>query len=158
MPGRTVADLAHDTVLRLSAIGNIAGLKDATGHLGRGALLMRDCDPDFMLLSGDDATCAAFLLQGGHGVISVTANVAPKLMKALCAAAAKGDVPTSLATDRQLSDLHRSLFVDSNPAASKWCLAQMGLCQNSLRLPLLPLNDVHAPLLMAAMHRAGIDL
>ena len=157
VPGRTVADLAHDTVLRLAEVPNIVGLKDATGNLDRACDLVERAPAEFALYSGDDMTSAAFLMLGGHGVISVTANVAPRAMHALCAAAAAGDMRTLRATNAGLTGLHRDLFCEANPIPVKWAVARMGLIGDGLRLPLTPLSAAHHERVRAAMRKAGIQ-
>ena len=157
VPGRTVADLANDTVLRLAEVPNIVGLKDATGNLDRACDLVERAPAEFALYSGDDMTSAAFLMLGGHGVISVTANVAPRAMHALCAAAAAGDMCTLRATNAGLTGLHRDLFCEANPIPVKWAVARMGLIGDGLRLPLTPLSAAHHERVRAAMRKAGIQ-
>ncbi|WP_454455752.1 4-hydroxy-tetrahydrodipicolinate synthase [Thauera phenylacetica] len=157
VPGRTVADLANDTVLRLAAVPNIVGLKDATGNLDRACDLIERAPADFALYSGDDMTSAAFLMLGGHGVISVTANVAPRAIHALCAAAAAGDMRTLRETNATLTGLHRDLFCEANPIPVKWAVARMGLVGDGLRLPLTPLSAAHHERVRAAMRKAGIQ-
>ena len=156
VPGRTVADLAHETVLRLAQVPGIIGIKDATGDIGRGALLIRDLPADFHVLSGDDATAAALILLGGAGNISVTANIAPRAMHDLCAAALKGDVHGVRKLNNLLGPLNKLLFVEGNPVPVKWALAQMGRIKSGIRLPLAELSaHFHAPL-RAAMVQAGL--
>ena len=157
VPGRTVADLANDTVLRLTEVPNIVGLKDATGNLDRACDLIERVPAEFALYSGDDMTSAAFLMLGGHGVISVTANVAPRAMHALCAAAAAGDMRTLRETNAALTGLHRDLFCEANPIPVKWAVARMGLIGDGLRLPLTPLSAAHHERVRAAMRKAGIQ-
>ncbi|MDO8438362.1 MAG: 4-hydroxy-tetrahydrodipicolinate synthase [Nitrosomonadaceae bacterium] len=156
VPGRTVADIANDTALRLAQIPNIVGIKDATGDIGRGSDLLRRAPPDFAIYSGDDASALALLLLGGHGVISVTANVAPKLMHEMCAAAFAGDLTAARAVNNKLLGLHLDLFIEANPIPVKWALAQMGLIGPSLRLPLTPLSAQHHQVVREAMRQAGI--
>ncbi len=156
VPGRTVADLAHETVLRLAQVPGIVGIKDATGDIGRGALLIRDLPADFHVLSGDDATAAALILLGGAGNISVTANIAPRAMHDLCAAALAGDVHGVRKVNNLLGPLNKLLFVEGNPVPVKWALAQMGRIKSGIRLPLVELSaHFHAPL-RAAMVQAGL--
>ena len=157
VPGRTVADLANDTALRLAEVPNIVGLKDATGNLDRACDLIERAPADFALYSGDDMTSAAFLMLGGHGVISVTANVAPRAMHALCAAAAAGDMRTLRETNAALTGLHRDLFCEANPIPVKWAVARMGLVGDGIRLPLTPLSAAHHERVRAAMRKAGIQ-
>jgi len=140
VPGRTACDLKTETVLRLAEIPDIVGLKDATGSLERGAELLAQCPPDFWLFSGEDAIAAELMLRGYRGVISVTANVAPKAMATLCEAALAGHRDQALALDASLQALHRDLFVEANPIPVKWACAEMGLIPYGLRLPLTPLS------------------
>ncbi len=156
VPGRTGVDLKPETVARLSAHPNIAGVKEATGELDRVRQLRDSCRGDFCLLSGDDATAAEFMLRGGHGVISVTANVAPRQMKALCDAARAGDRARAEELDAPLRALHRDLFVESNPIPVKWALEQMGLIGPGIRLPLTPLSERCHDVVRAALAAAGI--
>lgn len=157
VPGRTVADLHNDTVVRLAAVKNIVGIKDATGNLERGADLLARVPRDFAVYSGDDGTGLALMLMGGHGVISVTANVAPKAMREMCDAALSGNLEQARAINNMLIGLHRHLFVEANPIPVKWVLEQMGLVGPGIRLPLTPLADQHHAVLHAAMRQAGID-
>ena len=156
VPGRTVADLANDTVVRLSGVPGVVGLKDATGDLPRAALLLPRVPPHFRLYSGNDDSALPFLLQGGHGVISVTANVAPAAMSSLCAAAIAGDVLTARGINRALLGLHEKLFVEANPIPVKWALAQTGRIPPGLRLPLTPLSPIYHEAVSAAMRAAGV--
>ncbi|HYN76513.1 MAG TPA: 4-hydroxy-tetrahydrodipicolinate synthase [Lamprocystis sp. (in: g-proteobacteria)] len=155
VPGRTACDLLPDTAARLAVIDNIVGIKDATGDLKRVALLRAGCGDDFALYSGDDASSCDFLLLGGDGVISVTANVAPRQMQDLCAAARADDRPRARAIDHQLAGLHRDLFVQSNPIPVKWAVAEMGLCGGGIRLPLTGLSDQYQAAVRAALLQAG---
>ncbi|MEI7843505.1 MAG: 4-hydroxy-tetrahydrodipicolinate synthase [Gallionellaceae bacterium] len=156
VPGRTGADMSNDTALRLAQIQNIVGIKDATGGIERGSDLIQRAPKDFAIYSGDDASTLALMLLGGHGTISVTANVAPKLMSEMCAAAMKGDVATSREINFKLLSLHRHLFVEANPIPVKWAVARMGKMKNTLRLPLTPLTASAQPVVEAAMRQAGI--
>ncbi|MDO9190976.1 MAG: dihydrodipicolinate synthase family protein, partial [Sulfurimicrobium sp.] len=156
VPGRTACDLANDTVLRLTQIPNIIGIKDATGNLERGTDLILRAPADFALYSGDDASALAFMLLGGHGVISVTANVAPRKMHEMCSAAFRADLPTALAINAKLFALHQKLFVEANPIPVKWVVAQMGLIGNGIRLPLTPLSTAFHDTLKAAMKQAEL--
>ena len=158
VPGRTVADLANDTTLRLTEIPNIVGLKDATGNIDRACDLIERAPADFALYSGDDMSSAAFLMLGGHGVISVTANVAPRAMHALCAAAAGGDMRTLRETNAALTALHRDLFCEANPIPVKWAVARMGLIGDGMRLPLTQLSESHHERVLKAMRKAGIQV
>src|SRR5574343_245231 len=156
VPGRTVADMSNDTALRLAQIDNIVGIKDATGDIGRACDLALRSPTDFALYSGDDATGMAFMLCGGHGVISVTANVAPKLMSQLCVAARGGDTAAARAINDQLQGLHKQLFCEPNPIAPKWALHRLGLMPAGLRLPLTPLSQGAVATVEAAMKQANV--
>lgn len=158
VPSRTVADIANETVLRLSQIPNVVGIKDATGDMGRGFDLLSKSPQDFAVYSGDDASSLALLLQGGHGAISVTANVAPKLMHEMCVAAFAGDLITARAVNNKLLRLHWDLFVEANPIPVKWAVAQMGLIDTGLRLPLTQLSVQYHQVIRDAMHQAGVVL
>jgi 4-hydroxy-tetrahydrodipicolinate synthase len=157
VPGRTVADLQNDTLLRLAQIPNIVGIKDATANLERGSDLLRRKPGDFLVFSGDDATGLALMLLGGHGVISVTANAAPRLMHEMCAAALAGDVAKAREANNKLLGLHRSLFCEANPIPVKWAVQQMGLIKGGIRLPLTPLSAGCHDLVRDAMRQAGIN-
>ncbi len=158
VPGRTVADLANDTALRLAEIPNIAGIKDATGSIDRACDLFERAPADFALYSGDDMTAAAFMLLGGHGVISVTANVAPRAMHELCAAASSGDARRARKINATLTGLHRDLFCEANPIPVKWAVARMGLIGETIRLPLTPLPGALHAKVSQAMRQAGINV
>ena len=158
VPGRTVVDINNDTVLRLSQISNIIGIKDATGNMGRGFDLLCRVPKDFAVYSGDDASSLAFLLQGGHGTISVTANVAPKLVHEMCVAVFEGELTTARSINSKLLRLHFDLFVEANPIPVKWAIAQMGLMETGLRLPLTNLSDEYHKLVRDSMIQAGIQL
>ena len=158
VPGRTVADIANDTVLRLAQIPNIVGIKDATANLERGADLLRRKPGEFLVFSGDDATGLALMLLGGHGVISVTANAAPRLMRDMCAAALAGDMAKARALNNRLMGLHRHLFCEANPIPVKWAVQQMGLIKGGIRLPLTPLSDACHAQVREAMTQAGIKI
>lgn len=159
VPGRTVADLATETTLRLAQVPGIIGIKDATGDMARGSELLKALVDagrgDFAVLSGDDLTGLALMLLGGHGVISVTANVAPRLMAQMCAAALAGDTLAARNFNNRLLILHRRLFVEANPIPVKWALAEMGLIANELRLPLVPLSPQYHETVRAALREAG---
>ncbi|MCC6868196.1 MAG: 4-hydroxy-tetrahydrodipicolinate synthase [Burkholderiales bacterium] len=159
VPGRTVADLATETTVRLAQVPGIVGIKDATGDMARGSeLLTALVDAgrgDFAVYSGDDLTGLPLMLLGGHGVISVTANVAPKLMAQMCAAALSGDTLAARNFNNRLLALHRRLFVEANPIPVKWALAEMGLIGNELRLPLVPLAPQYHETVRAALREAG---
>ncbi|MBS0586485.1 4-hydroxy-tetrahydrodipicolinate synthase [Nitrosomonas sp.] len=156
VPGRTVADIHNNTALRLAQIPNIVGIKDATGDIGRGSDLLQRAPSGFSIYSGDDVSGLAFLLLGGHGVISVTANVAPRMMHDMCAAAFAGDLNTARAINNKLLRLHIDLFVEANPIPVKWAVAQMGLIGPGIRLPLTPLSGQYHQLLREAMQSANI--
>jgi len=156
VPGRTVADLANETMLRLAQIPNIVGIKDATGNLERGSDLLRQVPAGFSVYSGDDATAIALMLLGGQGVISVTANVAPRLMHDMCAAALKPDPVRARELNNRLLGLHRHLFVEANPIPVKWALTQTKQIGDGIRLPLTPLSESCFERVCAAMQQAGI--
>ena len=156
VPGRTVADMQNDTVLRLAQLPSIVGIKDATANLERGADLLRRKPRDFLVFSGDDATGLALMLLGGHGVISVTANAAPRLMHEMCAAALSGDIARAREINNRLLGLHRHLFCEANPIPVKWVVQQMGLIKGGIRLPLTPLSEGFYPQVREAMRQAGI--
>lgn len=156
VPGRCVADLSNETVLRLAEVPNIIGIKDATGDIGRGGLLLRDAPKDFLVFSGDDPTAAALMLLGGHGNISVTANVAPRLMHELCDAAISGDVPRTRELNARLGQLNKVLFVEANPIPVKWAVAELGLTPLGYRLPLVPLSSQHHDLVRTSLKEAGL--
>ncbi len=156
VPGRTVADMSNDTALRLAAVPGIIGIKDATGNLERAADLVRRAPADFALYTGDDGTALAFLLLGGHGVISVTANVAPALMSKMCQAALQGNIAAARAANDRLQALHRDLFVEGNPIPVKWVLEKMGKIGPGIRLPLTPLSASYHERLREAMRAADI--
>lgn len=155
VPGRTVADMANDTVLRLAEVPGIIGIKDATGNLERGTDLLRRKPKSFRVYSGDDATGVALMLLGGDGVISVTANVAPRLMHEMCVAALGGHAEQAVALNNRLLGLHRHLFCEANPIPVKWAVQQLGLMQGGIRLPLTPLSPQYHDLVRAAMQQAG---
>ena len=159
VPGRTVADLANETTLRLAAVPGIVGIKDATSDVGRGSELLKSLAQagrrEFAVYSGEDITGLPLMLLGAHGVISVTANVAPKLMAAMCAAALQGDVIAARELNNRLLGLHRTLFIEANPTPTKWSLAEMGLIQNELRLPLIKLSPQFHETVRGALREAG---
>ena len=145
VPGRSVADMLHDTVLRLAQVPGIVGIKEATGNIERAQWLIRDVPQGFAVYSGDDPTAVALMLCGGQGNISVTANVAPRLMHELCVAAIAGNVRRAMEIQRQLMPVHKNLFVEANPIPAKWAMAEMGLCGPALRLPMTQLSThLHA--------------
>ena len=157
VPSRTGCDISNETVIRLAAINNIVGIKDATGGIERGTDLLLRAPNDFAIYSGDDATGMALMLLGGHGVISVTANVAPKLMHAMCVAAMAGDVKNACDINAQLFALHQKLFVEANPIPVKWALQQMGMIKTGIRLPMVNLSAQYHDVMRAAMRQAGIN-
>ncbi len=156
VPGRTGADLQHETVLRLAQVPGVVGIKEATGNLERAQWLVREAPAGFAVYSGDDATAVALMLCGGHGNVSVTANVAPGAMRRLCAAALAGDVATAMAIQMQLLPLHRQLFCEANPIPVKWALARLGRIGGHLRLPLTPLEAAGQARVEAALREAGL--
>jgi 4-hydroxy-tetrahydrodipicolinate synthase len=156
VPGRTVCDILPETVARLSEIPNIVGIKEATGSMERLQEILSLVPADFDLYSGDDATGTEFMLQGGQGVISVTSNIAPVKMAAMCAAALAGDREQALELNRPLEDLHNDLFVEANPIPVKWVLHEMGMIPEGIRLPLTPLSEQFHELLRQAMRIAGV--
>src|SRR3954466_991708 len=158
VPGRTVADMSNDTTIRLASVPGIVGIKDATASIERGTDLIKRAPRDFAIYSGEDSTALALILLGGHGVISVTANVAPKLMHQMCAAALVGDVKRAREINLRLLGLHQRLFVEANPIPVKWALAQMGMIEYGLRLPLSPLAEKFHETVREALHEAGIAL
>ncbi|WP_399680590.1 4-hydroxy-tetrahydrodipicolinate synthase [Xenophilus sp.] len=156
VPGRTVADMAHDTVLRLARVPGIVGIKEATGNIERAQWLIREVPKEFAVYSGDDPTAVALMLCGGQGNISVTANVAPRKMHELCVAAIAGDARTAMRLQFELMPLHRSLFVEPNPIPVKWALARMGRMGGALRLPMTELSEPHRPAVEAALRACGL--
>lgn len=156
VPGRSVADMQHDTVLRLAQIPAIIGIKEATGNIERAQWLIREVPKDFGVYSGDDPTAVALMLCGGHGNISVTANVAPRLMSDLCKAALAGDVRTAMDIQLRLMPVHKNLFVEANPIPVKWAAARLGLCGPAMRLPMTTLSKNLEATVEAALGSAGL--
>ncbi|MDE2398513.1 MAG: 4-hydroxy-tetrahydrodipicolinate synthase [Burkholderiales bacterium] len=156
VPGRTVADLQHDTVLRLAQVGGIVGIKEATGNIERAAWLVKEAPAGFSIYSGDDGTAVALMLLGGKGNVSVSANVAPRLMHELCMAAIEGNARRASAIHLQLLPLHRQLFCEPSPAPTKWALARLGRVANHLRLPLVPLTPAGEATVEQALRAAGL--
>jgi 4-hydroxy-tetrahydrodipicolinate synthase len=150
-----VADLANETVIRLAALPNIVGIKEATSDVERVTQLMKRVRRDFLVFSGDDATALAYMLLGAHGVISVTANVAPRLMRELCAAALSGKAAEAIAINNRLLGLHKNLFLETNPIPVKWALNRMGRIAEGIRLPLTPFTAPHHETLAASLREAG---
>ena len=156
VPGRSVADMLHDTVLRLSRVPGIVGIKEATGNIERAQWLVRDLPPEFAVYSGDDPTAVALMLCGGKGNVSVTANVAPRLMRELCAAAIAGDTRKAMEIQFRLMPVHKQLFVQANPIPVKWAMQRMGLCQGTLRLPMTRLEREFETGVEDALRSAGL--
>ena len=156
VPGRTVADMSNETILRLAKIPNIVGVKDATGNIGRGTELLRLAPKSFAVYSGDDPTAMALMFCGGAGNISVTANVAPRAMHELCMAAMAGDTAKAIAINNRVIPLHAKLFVEPNPVPVKWAMAEMGLMPAGLRLPLVPLAADFHDTVRNALREAGV--
>ena len=156
VPGRTVADLSNDTVLRLAEVDGVVGLKDATGDIERAAWLIKQLPKGFSLYSGDDATAVALMLLGGQGNVSVTANLAPRLMHELCVAALEGQVRRAAEIHLQLLPLHRELFCESSPTPTKWAMAQLGLCGAAARLPIVPLTPAGQAKVAQALRDSGL--
>ena len=156
VPGRTVADMSHDTVLRLTQVPGIVGIKEATGNIERAQWLIREVPKGFAVYSGDDPTAVALMLCGGQGNISVTANVAPRLMHELCMAAIAGDVKRAMDIQFKLLPVHKHLFVEANPIPVKWAMNRMGLCGPTLRLPMTELTPANAPVVEGALRAAGL--
>jgi 4-hydroxy-tetrahydrodipicolinate synthase len=156
VPGRTVADVHNDTVLRLAEVDGIVGLKDATGDIARGAWLIKRAPKSFSVYSGDDGTAVALMLLGGRGNVSVTANVAPRAMHELCMAAIEGQARRATDIHLRLLPLHRDLFCEPSPAPTKWAMAQLGLCSASVRLPILPLTAAGQATVAQALRDSGL--
>ena len=156
VPGRSVADMQHDTVLRLAQVPGIVGIKEATGNIERAQWLIRDLPKEFAVYSGDDPTAVALMLCGGKGNVSVTANVAPRLMHELCVAAMAGNVQKAMEIQFKLMPVHKNLFVEANPIPVKWAMARMGLCGGTLRLPMTELSTPQQPVVEAALRASGL--
>jgi len=156
VPGRTGCDLLPETVERLAVFSNIVGIKEATGNIERAREIMQRCGERMDVYSGDDATAMELILAGGKGNISVTANIAPAAMHAMCKAALAGDRETAARIDATVVDLHRVLFLEANPIPVKWAVHQLGFGSESLRLPLVPLSEALRPTILAAMQKAGL--
>jgi len=156
VPGRSVADMAHDTVLRLAQVPGIVGIKEATGNIERAQWLIKEAPENFAIYSGDDPTAVALMLCGGHGNVSVTANVSPRLMHELCVAARAGDVKRAMEIQFQLLPLHKALFVEANPIPVKWAAARMGLCSGTMRLPMTELTPANQPVLEKVLQSTGL--
>jgi len=156
VPGRTVADLAHETTMRLAKIPNIVGIKDATGNIERGEWLIREAPEGFAVYSGDDGTAVALMLLGGHGNISVTANVVPDLMSKLCALAMAGNARQAADLQLKLLPLHRAMFIEANPIPVKWALTRMGKIKSGIRLPLVGLSNGQHAVVESALKSLGV--
>jgi 4-hydroxy-tetrahydrodipicolinate synthase len=156
VPGRTACDMLPETVLRLAAIDNIVGIKEATGDLARAKQLIEQCPADFAIYSGDDHSAREMILMGGKGDISVTANVAPKLMSEMCAAAIAGDEATAATLDAKLGPVHDAMFVEANPIPVKWAVSELGLMADALRLPMTPLAPEHRDTVRNALQKIGV--
>jgi 4-hydroxy-tetrahydrodipicolinate synthase len=156
VPGRSVADMAHATVLRLAEVPGIVGIKEATGNIERAQWLIKEAPKGFAIYSGDDATAVALMLCGGQGNISVSANIAPRLMHEMCMAAIAGDRAKAMAIQLQLLPIHKHLFVEANPIPVKWAMTRLGLCGPTLRLPMTQLEAANAPVVEAALKAAGL--
>jgi len=156
VPGRTVADLQHDTVLKLAQIDGIVGIKEATGNIERAAWLIKQAPRGFSIYSGDDGTAVALMLLGGHGNVSVTANVAPRLMHELCMAAVDGQARRAAEIQLKLLPVHRQLFCEPSPAPTKWAMARLGLCGAALRLPMVALSAAAQAQVEQALREAGL--
>jgi 4-hydroxy-tetrahydrodipicolinate synthase len=156
VPGRTVADMQHETVLRLAEVPGIIGIKEATGDLARAQWLIRDVPEGFAVYSGDDPTAVALMLCGGQGNVSVTANVAPRLMHELCVAAVAGDAKRAMEIQRKLMPVHKHLFCEANPIPVKWAMARMGLMGGAMRLPMTPLSKANEAAVEGALRAAGL--
>ncbi len=156
VPGRSVADMLHDTVLRLTLVPGIVGIKEATGNIERAQWLIRDVPKSFAVYSGDDPTAVALMLCGGQGNISVTANVAPRLMHELCMAAIAGNTQRAMEIQLRLMPVHKNLFVEPNPIPVKWAMEKMGICGGTMRLPMTPLTPGNQPVVETALRSAGL--
>ena len=156
VPGRTVADMQPETALRLAQLPGVIGIKEASGNIERACQLIKHAPKGFSIYSGDDGTAVALMLLGGHGNVSVTANVAPRLMHELCMAALEGDARRAAALHLRLLPLHKQLFCEPSPAPAKWAMAQLGLCQPHLRLPIVPLTDAGQVAVRQALRDSGL--
>jgi 4-hydroxy-tetrahydrodipicolinate synthase len=156
VPSRTAVDMQAETVLRLAQVPGIVGIKEATGSIERASQLIKAAPKGFSIYSGDDSTAVALMLLGGQGNVSVTANVAPRLMHELCMAAVEGDARRAAALHLRLLPLHRQLFCEPSPAPTKWAMAQLGLCGESLRLPIVPLTEAGRGLVAQALRDSGL--
>ena len=156
VPARTSVDISNETIARLAKLPNIAGVKDATSDISRASVMRQTCGDDFVLLSGEDATALGYMAHGGHGCISVTANVSPDGMSSLMNACLSGDWPGALYWQDRLIKLHKALFADASPSPTKFALAHLGLCQEDVRLPIAPCSEAARELVIDAMREAGV--
>ena len=156
VPGRAGADMLHDTVLRLAQLPGIFGIKEATGNLERAQWLIKETPAEFSVYSGDDPTAVGLMLMGGQGNVSVSANIAPRLMHELCVAAIAGDVKRAMTIQMQLLPIHKQLFVEANPIPVKWAMKRLGLCNDAMRLPMTRLTRGNEPVVEAAMRASGL--
>ena len=156
VPGRSVADMAHDTAMRLAQVKGIVGIKDATGNIERGQWLIKDAPEGFAVYSGDDGTAVALMMCGGQGNVSVAANIAPRLMHELCVAAMAGNAVQAMTIQRQLLPIHKNLFIESNPIPLKWAMAHLGLCGGTMRLPMTSMAQSNEPMVLAALKACGL--
>jgi len=156
VPGRTVADMSVETALRLAQVPGVVGIKEATGNIERAQWLIREAPEGFAIYSGDDPTAVALMLCGGQGNVSVTANIAPRLMHELCVAAILGDVKRAMDIQFRLMPVHKNLFIEANPIPLKWAMARMGLCNEAMRLPLTPMSRALVPAVENALQDSGL--
>ncbi len=155
VPGRTVVSMSNDTILRLAEIPNIVGVKEASGNIGKNIELINSVPEGFVVLSGDDPTGLPFMLCGGHGVVTVAANVAPKLFADMCRAALEGDIATARRLNEQLTPIYNTMFCEPSPAAPKWGLSLLGKCEPHVRLPLVALTEAGQAKVRAALEKSG---
>jgi 4-hydroxy-tetrahydrodipicolinate synthase len=156
VPGRSVADMQHDTVMRLAQVPGIVGIKEATGNIERAQWLIKDAPQGFAVYSGDDGTAVALMLCGGQGNVSVTANIAPRMMHDLCVAAMAGDAKKAMQIQQRLLPVHKNLFIEANPIPVKWAMAKMGLCGGTMRLPMTAMAQSLEPTVLAALKASGL--
>jgi len=156
VPGRTVADMQPETTLRLAQVPGIIGIKEATGNIERACTLIKNAPKGFSIYSGDDPTAVALMLLGGHGNVSVTANVAPRAMHELCKAAVAGQAKEAAQIHLKLLPLHKNLFVESSPTPTKWAMSRLGLCGATVRLPILPLTPAGQTAVEQALRESGL--
>ena len=156
VPGRSVADMQHDTVMRLAQVPGIVGIKEATGNIERAQWLIKDAPKGFAVYSGDDGTAVALMLCGGQGNVSVTANIAPRMMHELCVAAIAGDAKKAMQIQQRLLPVHKNLFIEANPIPVKWAMHKMGLCGGTMRLPMTAMAQSLEPTVLAALKASGL--